>query len=178
MLKKKICLLGTFAVGKTSLVERYVYSRFDDRYLTTIGVKVSEKRLPPVKPAAGGPAVQYTLLIWDIAGMEKFNPAVENYYRGASGALAVADLTRPETISRLDEICRHFLTVNPRARLQVVGNKQDIFEEHEQTLQQLHQSAARYSNATLLTSAKTGENVDQAFRMLAAQLETDHARST
>jgi small GTP-binding protein len=177
MLKKKICLLGAFAVGKTSLVERYVYSRFDDRYLTTIGVKVSEKRLPPVTPEAGGPAVQFTFLIWDIAGMEKFSPAVENYYRGASGALAVADLTRPETIARLDEVCAHFMTVNPHAKLHFAGNKQDLFDNDTTTLQQLNQMAAAFSSPMLLTSAKTDNNVEEAFLKLAAQLETDNARS-
>jgi small GTP-binding protein len=92
--KRKICLLGPSAVGKTSIVERFVYSRFDDKYLTTLGVKVSQKLMPPLRRAGSGRYMQFTFLIWDIAGMEAFDATVKSYYRGAAGALAVADLTR------------------------------------------------------------------------------------
>ena len=95
--KKKICLLGSFAVGKTSLIERFVYNRYDEKYLTTIGVKISQKVLAPIDDPQGGRMIQHTFLIWDIAGLEKFDKVVKNYFRGAAGALAVADLTRPES---------------------------------------------------------------------------------
>ena len=83
-IKKKICLLGPFAVGKTCLVERFVYDRFDERYLTTIGVKISQKLLSPVEDPKSGQHIQYSFLVWDIAGMDKFDGVVENYYRGSA----------------------------------------------------------------------------------------------
>ena len=73
LIKKKICLLGAFAVGKTSLVERFVYDRFDEKYLTTIGEKISQKLLPPVQDTRSGQLCQHNVLIWDIAGLEKFD---------------------------------------------------------------------------------------------------------
>ena len=111
-IKKKICLLGSFAVGKTSLVERFVHDRFEDKYLTTVGVKISTKLMPPVESPGSGRFIQHTFLIWDIAGLEKFDRVALNYFRGGAGALAVADLTVPETIDRLHEFCEKFISVS------------------------------------------------------------------
>lgn len=168
--KKKICLLGPFAVGKTSIVERFVYSRFDDKYLTTLGVKVSQKLMPPLRPAESNRFIQFTFLIWDIAGMEKFDAIVKNYYRGAAGALAVADLTRPETAPLLQNICDKFLSVNPSAPILILGNKLDIFDEDKQTIHLLEETASRFSTEYVLTSAKTGAQVEAAFLKLAEKM--------
>ena len=111
--KKKVCLLGSFAVGKTSLSERFVYNRFDEKYLTTIGVKISQKILPPFQDPRSGQFIQHNFLIWDIAGLGKFGKVALNYFRGAAGALTVADLTRPETIGDLSEFCKKFRSVCP-----------------------------------------------------------------
>jgi small GTP-binding protein len=169
-LKKKICLLGSFAVGKTSLIERFVHNRFDEKYLTTIGVKVSQKILPPLEHPVKGQLVQYTFLIWDIARMEKLDNVVTNYYRGAAGALAVADLTRDETIPHLGDICTAFRSVNPRAELLILGNKLDIFQHEKKTNALLKTTASGFSTEYLLTSAKTGERVEEAFLMLARKI--------
>lgn len=123
LLKKKICLLGAFAVGKTSLTDRFVYGRFEEKYLTSVGVKISQKLMPPVQAPSGGRMVQHAFLIWDIAGLEKFDHVADNYFRGAAGALAVADLTRPETIDDLKRFATRFRFVNPEAKLILVGNK-------------------------------------------------------
>ena len=168
--KKKICLLGSFAVGKTSLVERFVYNRFDDKYLTTIGVKISQKMLPPIQGPVAGTLVQYDLLIWDIAAMDKFDGMARNYYRGAAGAIAVADMTRPETITSLQQICRDFLTVSPGAQIAVLGNKLDIFNEDEKTTARLEAVSSNLSTKAIVTSAKTGERVEEAFLMLAGMI--------
>ena len=92
MLKKKICLLGAFAVGKTSLVARFVTSMFDERYISTIGVKVDRKQ---VSVAAG----DVDLMIWDIAGEGDFQRINPTYLKGASGCLLVADGTQSKRIS-------------------------------------------------------------------------------
>jgi small GTP-binding protein len=166
-IKKKICLLGTFAVGKTSTVQRFVYSRFDERYLTTIGVRVSQKLMAPMEVPGRAEAVQYNLLVWDIAGMDRFDTLVENYYRGAAGALAVGDLTRPDTFNQLDEICNRFRAVNPQAALVIVGNKVDLQSPGEGTSVVMRRLAKTYGTRPLTTSAKSGENVEAAFVQLA-----------
>jgi small GTP-binding protein len=170
VIKAKICLIGAFAVGKTSLIERFVHSRFDEKYLTTIGVKISQKLLPPVENPKTGNFVQHHFLVWDIAAMEKFDTVAKNYYRGATGALAVIDLTRIETILILEEICDKFYSVCPKAELIMVGNKSDLFDSSPGTLQQLQKTAATLSTSYLLTSAKTGENVENVFKRLSEKL--------
>ena len=171
LIKKKICLLGSFAVGKTSLIRRFVHDCFDEKYLTTLGVKISQKRLRPFQEPHSSAPVRYDLLVWDIAGMEKFDPVVMNYFRGAAGALAVADLTRPETVEALKTILEKFLSVSPDARLLVLGNKADIFQEDQETLRALKRTAKAFSAGHLLTSAKTGQGVEAAFYRVAGQPE-------
>lgn len=168
--KKKICLLGSFAVGKTSLVERFVHNRFDEKYLTTIGVKISQKVLPPIKDNQSGKMIQHTFLIWDIAGLDKFDSVAKNYFRGAAGALAVADLTRPETIGHISHVCDKLKSVNPDACVVVLGNKLDIFKEDQKTLSELKTTAANFSSDMILTSAKTGEQVEEAFVNLSQKI--------
>src|SRR5262249_40683115 len=91
---KKICLLGEFAVGKTSLVRRFVYNLFDDRYISTIGVRVSRKTVAvPVETQVA----ELTMMVWDLAGSEEFNRVSMSYLRGAAGAVLVYDLTRAHT---------------------------------------------------------------------------------
>jgi small GTP-binding protein len=169
-IKKKICLIGSFAVGKTSLIQRYVYDRFDEKYLTTIGVKVSQKALPPIKGPNGGQMIQHTFLIWDIAGLEKFDRVVTNYFRGASGALIVADLTRPETVEDIGELYDRFCAISPGAAVIVLGNKLDMFKEDKPTLSALKAKAGEFKTEMMLTSAKTGEGVEQAFMGLSQKI--------
>jgi small GTP-binding protein len=171
IIKRKICLLGTFAVGKTSLVQRLVNDRFSDSYLTTVGVSVSQKLMPPVHCEKTGSTVQHTFLIWDIAGLEKFDPVVLNYFRGASGALAVGDLTRPETVDDLAAIANKFLSVSPQAALVTIGNKLDLLPARPDTLSAFQQLAADFGSELLLTSAKTGERVEDAFHLLSKKIE-------
>ncbi len=169
VLKQKICLLDTFAVGKTSLVQRFVNDRFGDKYLTTIGI--SKKLMPPVHGGQAGSAAQHEFLIWDVAGLEKFDPVALNYFRGASGALAIADLTRPETVDQLAIIGNKFLSVNPRAALVIIGNKLDLIKDRTDTFSDYQLLAADFGSALILTSAKTGERVEEAFHLLSQKIE-------
>jgi len=171
ILKHKICLLGTFAVGKTSLVQRFVNDRFSDSYLTTIGVSVSQKLMPPVHDGPTGNPVQHTLVIWDIAGLEKFDPVIMNYFRGASGALVVGDLTRPETVGDLATIVDTFVSVNPKAALVAIGNKLDLIKDRADAFSRFNQLAANIGSELVLTSAKTGERVEDAFNLLSREIE-------
>ncbi len=171
ILKRKICLLGAFAVGKTSLVQRFINDSFSDKYLTTVGISVSRKLMPPVHCGQTGKTVQHTFLIWDIAGLEKFNPMVMNYFRGASGALAVGDLTRSETFDAMAIICDKFLSVNPKAALVTIGNKLDLIEGKSENFSGHKKMAAGFGSELILTSAKTGERVEDAFNLLSNKIE-------
>ena len=171
MVKHKICLLGAFAVGKTSLVERFVNDRFSDKYLTTVGIRVSQKIMPPVTTADSKPAGQHNFLIWDIAGLESITPVVLNYFRGASGALAVADLTRPETTRDLETICAAFFEINPEAALVTIGNKTDLIDNEGECTPAFTKLADRLNCKLILASAKTGEHVEDAFRQLSLAIE-------
>ena len=99
---KKIVVIGDAAVGKTSLIKRYVKDEFDDRYLNTIGAKVMKKSVGVNKPDTGE-IVDLKMILWDIAGQESFDTVKKAYYRGASGAIVVCDNTRRETMEHMDQ---------------------------------------------------------------------------
>jgi len=168
--KKKICMLGHFGVGKTSLTERFVYNRFEEKYLTTIGVKISQKLLPPVYCKSKEKKIQYEFLIWDIASLDKFDVMVKNYYLGAAGALAICDLTRIETSEALLDISQKFLEISPNSKLLFIGNKVDIADDAHLERKRLQEMAEQFHSDFLFTSAKTGEQVEAAFLRLAEQL--------
>lgn len=163
-------MLGHFGVGKTSLTERFVYNRFEEKYLTTIGVKISQKLLPPVYCKAKQKKVQYEFLIWDIASLDKFDVMVKNYYLGAAGALAICDLTRIETSEALIDITEKFLEISPDSKLVFIGNKIDIADNAHTERKRLTEIAKQFHSDCLFTSAKTGEQVETAFLQLADQL--------
>ena len=168
-ISKKVCLLGDFAVGKTSLVRRFVYDLFDDRYISTIGVKVSRKT---VAIHHAGEIVELTMMLWDLAGSEEFDRVRASYLRGASGALVVCDLTRPETAATLQAYVQELQEVSPRARWMVAANKLDLVEpcpagsQPAPALAQVQAAATSYGAPYYLTSAKTGDQVEALFRHL------------
>ncbi len=166
MIQKKICLLGGHAVGKTSLVARYVKSIFSEKYHTTIGVKIDKKTLT----AAGGQEV--TLMIWDLAGEDDFGAVEISYLRGASGYLLVVDGTRRATLDRA-------LAVQQRAQgkvgdvpFLVLINKADLASEWELSDSDLQNLSAR-GWRILHTSAKTGDAVETAFSILTDSMLTN-----
>jgi len=161
-LRKKICLLGTSAVGKTSLVSRFVHDSFSDKYLTTIGVKISRK---PV--ATSGAEID--LLIWDLNGEDRFNRLSSSYLRGTDGYFLVLDGTRRETLDRALEIHNRAVeNLGQVARILVV-NKYDLlsaWEIEEETISKLRQEGWE----VILTSAKTGTGIEEAFVSLAEKM--------
>lgn len=169
-LSKKACLLGDFAVGKTSLVRRFVYNLFEDKYLSTIGVNVSRKTL--VAPAVSADSlVDLTLMLWDLAGSAEFDQMRASYLRGAAGAVLVCDLTRATTLDGLRAYARDLAGVSPGAKLVLVGNKRDLWEKAADSasylsLEELEALAAELGAPLCLTSAKTGDGVEEAFRLL------------
>ena len=170
----KVCLLGEFAVGKTSLVRRFVYDAFDDRYISTIGVKVSRKTV--IVPHEGGP-IDVSLILWDLAGSEEFSRLRASYFRGAAGAVLVCDVTRLETLEGLLSYARDLAQIRPEACFLLAGNKCDLVDEQQVTLADLEGAAAAIegemgcgSVPCYLTSALTGREVETLFRRLADQV--------
>jgi small GTP-binding protein len=160
---KKICLLGDFAVGKTSLVRRYVYNRFDDKYISTIGVKVNRKTV--VVPC-GDEVVELTMMVWDLAGSEEFDRIRSSYLRGAAGAVWVCDLTRPETLDSLLLYSDILFDVAPGAQLVLAANKQDAVDQLRIAPAEVQAVAGCLGLPYRLTSAKTGDEVDGLFHDL------------
>jgi small GTP-binding protein len=159
-IQKKICMLGDFAVGKTSLVRRFVEGRFDDRYLTTIGVKISRRTvLLSQKPVH--------LLLWDLSGSGEFIGVTTSYLQGASGALLVCDLTRSNTLRLLEAYARRLRDVNARVSIVLAGNKADLNERREVDDEMLADLAHDLQAQRFITSAKTGACVEEAFLALA-----------
>jgi small GTP-binding protein len=160
--QKKIALLGAAGVGKTSLVRRFVSSLFDEKYLTTIGVKVDKKAV-----RAGGGDV--TLMIWDVAGAEEHFSVPTSYVKGASGYLLVADGTRPETFDTAAAIVEQIDGELGPLPFVFVANQKDLAEAWRADAARLDAMRPR-SLAVLTSSARTGEGVEEAFRRLAEAL--------
>jgi small GTP-binding protein len=97
MIQKKVCMVGTSGVGKTSLVAKFVHSMFSDKYLTTVGGKIDKKTV-----AVDGNEVM--LMIWDLAGNDDYQRLRTSYLRGTNGYLLVADGTRQITLDHAIEI--------------------------------------------------------------------------
>lgn len=160
---KKICLLGEFGVGKTSLIRRFVEDRFDERYLSTIGVLVSRKSMVVDR----ADPVDLTMLIWDMAGSEAFSAVVRSYYQGAAGALITCDLTRAETMAALTDYAINLRAVSPQAPVVLVANKLDLVGQREISDDQLAAVSRHLAAPLVLSSARTGEGVEEAFQLLA-----------
>ncbi len=158
---KKICLLGDGAVGKTSLIRRFVYDEFSDDYLSTFGTKVTKKVVDP----GGGKNV--ALLIWDILGQKKHERLHSTYYRGASGALVVCDVTRKDTFTTLPRWIDSFHSVVSGAPVVVLGNKVDLEDQIVVGEKAIKKFASSVGVPYYMTSAKTGLNVEEAFRTIA-----------
>jgi small GTP-binding protein len=170
-ISRKICLVGDFGVGKTSLIRRFVDRQFSDEYLSTVGVKISQKLVEvPVQELQKIQKLQ--LLIWDIEGSNKFKGIAPSYFQGAKAAVIVADVTREETLNHLSEHVHAFLAVNPKSLTVIALNKTDLIEaEYLDKFRQFYEFKEKNNVlATYLTSAKTGNNVDEIFKVIADSL--------
>jgi small GTP-binding protein len=176
MMLAKVCVMGEMSVGKTSLIRRFVDRSFDDRYLTTVGVNISRKHVPPPDGAQDHPdGIQ--LVLWDLEGGESFSEVASAYLRGSRGAIIVGDVTRPQTIEALERHAHRFLEINPRGIILLALNKSDL--DHDAGI--LIPALLRTGEAVLTTfrtSARTGDGVDDAFVALANHLLTDTGNVT
>ncbi len=168
MIRKKICLLGPFAVGKTSLVRRFVHSIFSERYHTTVGVKI-DKKIVQVR-VDDGALTEVTLVLWDVQGEDRFQSIPTSYYRGSSGLLLVADGTRPQTLEGAMAIAETATaTLAGDVPMRLLLNKADLVEQWEVPAPELLRRVGP-EFAPRVTSAKTGDGVDDSFRELTRSL--------
>jgi small GTP-binding protein len=156
MTSKKIILTGSFGVGKTSIFNQFMFQKFSDKYLTTIGVKVNKKVVKVNEE-------EVSLLVWDIAGEVTQDKVPTSYFLGASGIIYVIDLSRPLTFEKLDSDIAYLTALLPGAVIKIVGNKKDLLSEKEleETLKVIPKPLDS------ITSAKTGESVEELFTSLA-----------
>jgi len=159
MVQKKVCMLGSFSVGKTSLVRRFVESMFSDAYLTTVGVKIDKKLLQ-----VDGNDV--TLMLWDIYGEDDFQKLRMSYLRGASGFLLVVDGTRRATLDKALAIKEEADKALGSAHAVLVLNKCDLTEQWEIEPEKENELSGR-GWSLVRTSAKTGQGVEEVFTALA-----------
>ena len=162
MIKRKICMLGAFGVGKTSLVQRFVTSVFSEKYLSTVGVKIDKKTV-----SLSGADI--SLLIWDVQGEDPVRQTPPAYLRGSSGCVLVADGTRLDTVSVAGEILQRSRSELGDVPTVLLLNKADLPAEWEVDQQTVEELAGAYA-AVFRTSAKTGEGVEEAFLALSAAL--------
>ncbi len=158
MLEKKVCLLGAFAVGKTSLVQQFVSGMFSESYHTTIGVTIQKKIVETAQETV-------SLIIWDIYGEDEFQKVRQSYLRGASGYLVVVDATRRATLTTACELYRLTQETQGSYPCIMILNKSDLrdqWEIHETDLAPLQQEGWTIK----ICSAKTGDGVEEAFSSL------------
>jgi small GTP-binding protein len=162
VIQKKICLVGVFATGKTSLVRQFVYSKFTDKYHSTVGVKIDRKEV-----ALRDGAVN--LVLWDLEGRDGHGDVRPSYLRGAAGIIYVADGTRPGTFEQIFELrALADKTIGTVPSVFAI-NKADLTEEWKIEDRQIEALDASKWHA-LRTSAKTGEGVEDAFHWLATAM--------
>ncbi len=167
----KLVALGDGAVGKTSCIRRYTEDSFSDRYIATIGTTFALKTLDVDLPT--GSKVTARVVLWDLAGQPTYNELRRRYMAGASMAIIVYDVTRPQTFLDIGEWYTRFITVCPNAVVAVVANKIDrpdrlvppeAGEMIKDWLDVFHYE----------TSAKTGENVTTLFTDLVTRAIIKH----
>jgi small GTP-binding protein len=162
MLQKKICMLGSFSVGKTSLVRRFVESIFSDAYQTTIGVKIDKKTVH-----SGNEDV--TLVLWDIHGEDVYQKIRMSYLRGMSGYLLVVDGTRRQTLDDALALNERVIQEAGKVPALLVLNKSDLAGKWEIDSARESELVAAGWNI-LRTSAKTGDSVEEVFSKLTAAM--------
>lgn len=167
MTKKKICLIGSFSVGKTSLISQFVEGFFSDVYRTTVGVKIDRK----VVQVDGG---EVKLMVWDLAGEDEFQRLRASYLKGASGVFFVADGTRSETLQQTRVHIENTREMFPGIVMRVLLNKVDLIADWEIEGSETEDVSGV---SVCRTSAKTGEGVDAAFLELAREMLATSSKS-
>ncbi|MFQ6106767.1 MAG: GTP-binding protein [Thermoplasmata archaeon] len=179
-MKMKVCLVGEPSVGKTSLVRRFVFNTFDPKYFSTIGTNIWKKKLNLVHPLNNS-TLDVDMIVWDIMGQKQFRDLLRDaYFFGAKGVIVVCDSTRRETFDKLIHWVEAVTEVTGDIPKYLIANKMDLgkmaFKESE-----MAEIAGTYDCPYQMTSAKTGELVEEVFSNLAERIvqkrfDNAHAR--
>ena len=162
LIKAKVVLLGDGAVGKTSLIRRFVLDQYSDDYLMTVGTKVTKKEIEVGEGSNRAPMV---LTIWDVLGQKGYAGVQESAVKGGQAVLLVYDVTRDETWKSLEEYWIPVVwRLAGKVPLVFAGNKVDLAGDHAYALDVLGYLEQKYEARGFLSSAKTGENVETMFR--------------
>ncbi len=168
-LKVKICLVGEAATGKSELIRRFVDPNFDDRYINTLGTKVSKRTMPV--SLADGSQVDVDLTVWDIMGHKGFRELLkEAYFYGAKGVLAVCDVARRQTLQDLHDWIEGVFEVAGRLPVAILVNETGKGGTPQVTEADVQQVAEAYDAPFYFTSSVTGANVEAAFQGLAQRI--------
>jgi len=160
-IKAKAVLVGDGAVGKTSLIRRYVTDQFSDNYLMTVGTKVTKKEFTVTHDGQERPMV---LTVWDILGQKGYAGVQESAVKGAQAVLVVYDVTRDETWKSLEEYWIPIIwRLVGKVPLVFAGNKVDLATDRHYVRELLSYLEQKYEGTGFLSSAKTGENVEKMF---------------
>jgi len=172
-LKLKICLLGDIAVGKTSLVRRSVRNKFNENYHPTIGSMTYRKNITIKRPDLHSD-FNLELTIWDITGQISFKKLLHPHYlRGAKGAILMCDLTKRETLDNLHEWLDSVSSVCKKVPSVFIANKSDCTDNFEFSASEIESTASEFNSPFLTTSAKSGDNIENVFRILGNEIIND-----
>jgi small GTP-binding protein len=167
--KVKVVLVGDSAVGKTSLVMRYVLDQFNDTYLRTIGAKVTKKEIPISLP--DGTPVQVDMSIWDIMGSRSYVDLVRgSYFVGAQGILAVCDVTDEKSLKGLDGWIHGAFHASGEVPVHILANKADLEDQRVLKRSDIKRFSSSFDASFALASAKSGLNVEKVFIDLATRI--------
>jgi small GTP-binding protein len=162
VIQKKICMLGSFGVGKTSLVARFVQGIFSGKYLSTVGVKIDKKQL-----RVGDQDV--LLLLWDLAGEDSRSQVQTSYLKGAAGYFLVVDGTFAQSLVTAKSIHERAVEAVGEIPVMLIVNKSDLWDRWEISMPELEKLQAE-GWSVQVTSAKTGEGVEKMFTTLAEHI--------
>lgn len=175
----KICLLGDSAVGKTSLIRKYTYDIFNDQYITTMGTKVTKKNISIEMPKYNK-KFNITFSIYDIMGDANLLGILnQSHFQGINGAFLVCDVTRPKTLENLifwvDSLYKECPKNIP---LLCVANKSDLTGGHMFDFGDIPRFEEVFGAPWMLTSARTGDNIEEAFRILGKKMIKEYIKKT
>jgi small GTP-binding protein len=161
---KKVGLIGDSGVGKTSLIRRFVVDVFDDKYIATIGTKVSKRDIEYKLPDK---TVYLTLMLWDILGQKDYKKIRTQSMKSSHGVLVTSDLTRPETVKAAEEFwLQEVWDTLGDVPVAFLGNKIDLVDPGCDAIRNLENIGRKAEMPVIMCSAKTGENVESAFRTI------------
>ncbi|EAR90117.1 Rab-family small GTPase (macronuclear) [Tetrahymena thermophila SB210] len=168
----KIIMLGETGVGKSQMLQRYTKNKFTEDYVTTIGAEFATTSVK----LNNGQVVQ--VQIWDTAGQEKFRSITRAFYRGAVGAVLVYDISDQQTFKKCDKWLDEIKQYNQDNQIAIllVGNKKDLIDKQQVNNQEALNFAQSKNLALAFCSAKTGDNVKEAFTSLIEEIYQQHEK--